>query len=395
MIYDAIIIGASIAGLHCALKLSQNGWKVKVIDRKEKIGIPVCCGEATGNIRELQRFFPVSPRWISRMLSGMSIHVNTNTPFTKEIEDFGVILNRDIFEQDLASQAMNNGAEIELRRNFTGLHYDKKICTGINIDNNDIIQGKIIIGADGVESMVGRCAGITHPLPLSSSFPSVQYTLHTTFDHHDMLHFYIGSHVIPKGYLWVFPKDTTHLSIGAGTYGTHPNKPLVYLDQFINHHFPNAKKKDLICGNAPLALTAHKLSQDNIVVVGDAARQVNPLTVSGIMNALEASDCLSHILVTYGPSISHKQITQYSRRWNLRNTIFQHICHVLKEAICTMDDQKLFSLVEISHAVFSKPIDRQKRFHLPLPQLVKITILSFPHLLPQMFSLVKKTTKSC
>src|SRR5664279_3333386 len=76
MQYDAVIVGASLAGLYSDMALAKNGWKVCILDRKSTIGIPVRCGEATGNRRELSRFIPIDESWIASDITGVALHLN-------------------------------------------------------------------------------------------------------------------------------------------------------------------------------------------------------------------------------------------------------------------------------------------------------------------------------
>ena len=45
MTYDAVIVGASLAGLYSGMALARKGWKVCILDRKSTIGIPVRCSK--------------------------------------------------------------------------------------------------------------------------------------------------------------------------------------------------------------------------------------------------------------------------------------------------------------------------------------------------------------
>ncbi|MEM3881718.1 MAG: NAD(P)-binding protein, partial [Candidatus Bathyarchaeia archaeon] len=42
---DAIVIGAGPAGVSCAKRLAENGFSVKVFDKRAEIGAPKRCGE--------------------------------------------------------------------------------------------------------------------------------------------------------------------------------------------------------------------------------------------------------------------------------------------------------------------------------------------------------------
>ncbi len=373
--FDCAVVGASIAGLYTAARLAEHGMKVCVVDRKSRIGEPVRCAEATGNRAELARFVQVDESWISREITGLSAHINNKHSFARDIPQAGVILSRKRFEKALAHRATSSGARIVLNTEVTGFTENKSdyhIRSGSKI----LLSCRILIGADGAESRIGRWAGITRVLRLKDAFSSVQYRLRSDFCNDGHLHFFIGSRIIPDGYLWVFPGDNDEISVGAGTYGPAGSSPkaLTFLDSFLQEQLPDTGREGLISGCVPLALCPKKLHAGRIAVVGDAARQCNPLTAGGIMNALESADLLSASLCRIADP--RRALAHYSRKWSGKPRWEQKVFLALKGAVLESSDEELAATLSQSQKVFSPTIDRTRPFSIPFPALLRLGALS-------------------
>ena len=373
MVYDAVIVGASIAGLYTGMKLSRAGWKVCIIDRRSEIGIPVRCGEATGNRLELSRFIEIDESWIAGDIKGMTFHLNERDPLKIEVKDAGVILHRDRFEKMLAQRAQESGADILLDTSVMGLVRNSHNYRGVTCNGGKEITGKIIIGADGCESKIGRWAGITQSVPIRDAFPAAQYRVKGDFYNDNYLHFFLGSSIIPKGYIWVFSKAKGDISVGAGLYGCNSNTPEVkeLLDSFIDKNIPSAEKSNLITGCVPLSVCPKKLEKNNVVVIGDAARQVNPLNAGGIMNTLEAADLAVQSLLA-------NSRTSYSRKWCKAQRRQQKIFYLIKEVFLDCSDKEIDALVKKMKIDFKRYIDRTKTFTFPIRPLIFLFIVFFP-----------------
>jgi len=380
MNYDAVIVGASIAGLYTGMKLARAGWKICIVDRKKQIGIPVRCGEATGNRMELSRFVEVDEQWIARDIEGLTIHHNEHQPRFLRIKQCCIILHRERFEQALAAKAREYGAEILLGRSVSGLISKNRTFYGVTIDDTSEIAGTVIIGADGCESKIGRWAGITEPLPLKDAFSSVQYRLKSDFCNDGYMHFFIGSALIPQGYLWVFPKSDTEVSIGAGTYaiGADSSKAKRFLDTFIQKNIPSAECDRLITGCVPLSISPKRLVKDNVLVIGDAARQANPLSAGGIMNTLEAADlAVQTLLKTDTKRVFTAVLKNYSTRWKKSQRRQQKVFYLLKELLLDSTDKEIEFVMDRIKGDFEKYVDRSRPFSFPVIPLVRIFFLFF------------------
>ena len=385
MNYDAVIVGASIAGLYTGMKLARAGWKICIIDRKKEIGIPVRCGEATGNRIELSRFVEIDESWIACDLKGMVFHLNETEPVVIDMKDSGVILHRDRFEKMLAQRAKEGGADILLNTSVLSLIRNRHIYTGVKCNNGKEITGKMIIGADGCESKIGRWAGITDSVPLKDAFPAVQYKVVGDFCNDSYLHFFIGSLIIPNGYIWIFPKSDKVITVGAGLYGCNSNSPKLkeLLDAFIERNIPSAESANFIAGCVPSSVCPKKLDKDNVFVIGDAARQVNPLSAGGIMNTLEAADLAVKSLLI-------NNTKNYSRKWNQLQGRQQKIFYLVKEMYLDCSDEEIEKMIRMMKEDFEKYVDRSKTFKFPLIPFLRLIIIFFPKFVKHLTYLIIK-----
>ncbi|MBD3243046.1 MAG: FAD-dependent oxidoreductase [Chitinivibrionales bacterium] len=390
--YDAIVVGASVAGLYTSRRLAAAGWHVCVLDKRAEIGGPVRCGEASGNRAELSRFVDISDDWIAVDLAGLAVHVGNETSMVRDIPDTGVVLHRGRLEQCLADAARKHGSEIRLRCRAVSLQSPAGTEPGVVLADGSVVRGRLIVGADGPESLIGRCAGITTPLPLAHSYSAAQYRVSTDAFNDARLHFFVGRDVVENGYVWAFPKSDGEISVGAGLYGGTGTSGLtakMYLDRFLDCRLPKARRHMLISGCAPLAVCPRRLHAGSVVVVGDAARQVNPLTAGGIMNALEAAEMLCSRLCSAGPSGDiGAAVRGYSRAWSGRPRREQKVFELLQRVYLGCDDDGLVRLLDRADRAFGGLADRSRPFRWPALELGRLFAMVLPHAWPHLHVLV-------
>lgn len=381
MTYDAVIVGASIAGLSAGLHLSRAGWSVCIIDRRHEVGVPVRCGEATGNRAELSRFLDMDPSWIACDITGMAAHVNGSRIAQMSVADTGVMLHRDRFEQGLARLARASGATVMLDTPVTGLFRNGTGWGGVVCENGARIRASYIVGADGAESYVGRWAGMVGPLRPGEIVSAVQYRMQSGFCNDGLLHFFLGRDAIPCGYLWVFPKGNGCVSVGGGMYNRSAGQASVlrYVDRFIESHMGvRPQRETLITGAIPVVLSPRKLTKDNIVLVGDAARQVNPFSAGGIMNALEAADSAARYLVALRSAGTRRSADTYSASWNRRQRRQHKVFLYLREIWFSLADEQLPPLLKTAAAAADGVFDRTKPFRIPVRPFLRFLLAVLP-----------------
>ena len=290
--YDIIVVGAGPAGSLTARTATEYGAKVLILEEHEQAGTPVYCAEGLslkGIIESgLEPVEPLIAQKITKIKvivpSGKTVEITH-----KEIE--GYVLNREYYDKALADKAEEAGAVMMNRTKALGVIKKDGVVVGVKAERDGEIfelRAALVVGADGHASVIRRSAG------LKRYFDDYGVTAQWTvtgimLEEHDASEIYIGS-IVPGAYVWVFPKSKTVANIGLGIR-TDKSKPAIQvLDDFIANdpRFRDGKKERKTGGICPSTGTLDKIVDDGLMLVGDAAGMVVPLSGAGIHTSIEA-----------------------------------------------------------------------------------------------------------
>ncbi|MBP9005089.1 MAG: NAD(P)/FAD-dependent oxidoreductase [Candidatus Marinimicrobia bacterium] len=290
--YDVIVVGGGPAGSTAARFAKTATNTVALFERDREIGIPVRCAEAT-SIPDLERFVKIDPRWVATTITKARLISPSDQKVWLNLPNDGVILNRRLFDNGLAEIAATQGVEIFTKANVYKIVSDGEQHWEVfvrHLDRDYIVKSKIIIAADGVESRIARFAGIRTQTVLKDIESCAQVLLGNLDVVENQIDFYFSSRWAPGGYAWVFPKGNRTANVGLGVNGAYYKRrsAIEYLDDFINEKFPEAARLTTVAGGVPVAKSLKKIASDGLLIVGDAARQVNPVTGGGILAAITA-----------------------------------------------------------------------------------------------------------
>jgi len=357
MQYDAVVVGSGPAGSVTARFAAEAGAKVLIIERRAEVGVPVLCGE--GVSQKVDNFKVLEgKRWIATKMKGARIFSPNGTVITLSAEyagnETGYVVYRDIFDQELARGAVKKGAELMLNTRAVGLLKKNGKIKGITAQQFDEtldIEADVIVGADGVESRVGRWAGIKTTLKPYDLETCLQYTLSNIDWDSPYCDFFLGKDVAPGGYVWIFPKgkDVANVGIGVLASLSDAGKAKHYLDKFIAAR-PELKKGQplrILTGADPVAEPIQSVA-DNLLLVGDAARQVDPITGGGLMHSIEAGRYAGE---TIGHAVEKQRfdaemLSEYETRWKGAFGKKLHRNYVVKEIMLDMEDKTLDMLAD-------------------------------------------------
>ncbi|MBT3251898.1 MAG: NAD(P)/FAD-dependent oxidoreductase [Candidatus Marinimicrobia bacterium] len=290
--YDVIVVGGGPAGSMAALKAAEGGASVCIMEKDRDIGYPVRCGEAIGELG-LKQFVDIRPNWIAATITEFRLISPNGTKIDTEFSgQKGFILHRRIFDYDLCTMAADAGADVFTKAYVNGLIIENDIVCGIKVNHlgdQKNIYSKIVIAADGLESRVGRWAGLRTQIRMKDMESCMQYTVANVPLKENRIDFYVGQEYAPGGYLWVFPKGPTTANIGMGISGAYSKdvNPKKLLDKFMEKNYPDVSILTSMCGGVPCAKPMKDAVRNGVILVGDAGHQVNPMTGGGIVSAMK------------------------------------------------------------------------------------------------------------
>ncbi|MFZ0452403.1 MAG: NAD(P)/FAD-dependent oxidoreductase [Ignavibacteriaceae bacterium] len=348
--YDIIVVGAGPAGSMAARFAADQGVSVLMLEKDRDVGYPVRCGEAISK-RGVQNFIEPDERWITAHIKKFSLNAPDGTEALIEFDDSGYVLERRIFDYELAKTAANAGAEILTRAYVNGLIIENDKVAGVKYEfhgEQKEIKSKIVVGADGVESRVGRWAGIKTFIDFRDMECCTQITASNIPVDQNTLYFYFGQDYAPGGYFWVFPKGKYIANIGLGVSGMVGKKrsALSFLNQFMGTKYPDAPVLTSIAGGVPSTITLSKISSPGILLAGDAARQVNPLSGGGISSGMIGGSIAGRIAGEAVKMNKPDHIFTYDKEWHDQVGKKHEIYNRLKNGIYNFSDEKFNKIAE-------------------------------------------------
>jgi len=375
--YDVIVVGGGPSGSMAARFAAEQGASVLMLEKDRDIGYPVRCGEAVSHAG-IEEFIEADPKFISTTIDKFSLIAPDGTEVVVPLEQIGYVLERRVFDYELAKQAASRGVQILTRAYVNGLLFEDEKVSGVKFEHmgeQKEIKCKVVIAADGVESRVGRWAGIKTFIDFREMESCVSITAANIDVNENTLFFYFGKEVAPEGYFWIFPKYNKSANIGLGVSGGIGRKQSAqsFLDRFMQKHYPEAPILTKIAGGVPSSITLEKISAPGIILVGDAARQVNPLSGGGIVSGMIGGKIGGTIV---GEAIKNNKLDQiltYDKAWRDRLGKRHEIFDRIKNGIYNFSDEKFNS---IAHAVAKIPMEKRS-----LGNIFKTALLNKPSLL--------------
>lgn len=324
--YDVVVIGAGPAGLMAARKASEGGAKTLLIEKEKRLGEKVCAEAISFSVLETAEIEP-SQNFIKKRINGAYIFApNEDKKVIFSLKDIigyskegGAIIDKPAFLEELASKAIKAGADFAICANAQDIKRNKdKIEVLLSIlGKKTIISTKILIGCDGVNSIIAKKFFKRENY---ETITCLQYRI-TNFElpEYDKIYFYFGSEVAPLGYAWIFPKSENIANVGIGVRNARAKD---YLDKFIENHSSFFSKSKIIeMGAAPVPISGiiEEIFLDNIMLCGDAAGQVIPVTGGGIHSSIAAGKIAGEIAAKSieEKNYSKEMLKEYAEKYNI------------------------------------------------------------------------------
>ncbi len=297
--FDVAVIGAGPGGATASRYLAKKGLKVCMIDKDTFPRDKPCGG---GFSEGLLDEFPYLRKRSDDFLKGVArvgvLHSPNRRIVLKGSVDLALALRTD-FDNVLFESAVEEGVEPLVGTRAKSVRF-RNDYSEVMLKESESIKAQVVIGADGVSSMVARETGLNRRWPSSMitacrvvEVPAKYNEIVDRYTENLNYHFYVNLGGLP-GYGWIFPKRDT-INIGLGIVGTHAQGLPRVFDAFVRH----LKREKLLMQDADLSKakgalvpTGGPLSRSYIercILLGDSVGMVSPITGGGIAYAMRAA----------------------------------------------------------------------------------------------------------
>jgi digeranylgeranylglycerophospholipid reductase len=346
--FDVIVVGAGPGGSVAAERLAQHGLSVLLLDRRAQVGVPSHCA---GIIRResLRAFSMDKGPWVRQCFDEYQLAVPGGGQVSYRTSELGALLVRHEFDQELALRAVRRGAELALRTKVLDVVQTGQRVRGVVVEAPEgrrTISCQWVIAADGVASRVAAMAGIDTEVPLGGLAVAVKAVLDHAGEGVSQCRLHLGRQVAPGGYIWVLPLDPGSADIGAGINPRYAGKKkaLDFVHEFVAQHFPGGTLRHVV-SHALSATPPHReIVYPGLVLVGEAARQTNPLTGAGIYTAMSAGALAAEAIAKALASEvgSDAQAMTYAQAWSERFGGFHQQSLAARQMLDRADDTCLW-----------------------------------------------------
>ncbi|MDD5127920.1 MAG: NAD(P)/FAD-dependent oxidoreductase [Dehalococcoidales bacterium] len=310
--HDVVIIGGGLIGSYSALRLTQAGCRVLVLERKKRIEGKAVCTGIIG--RECAETFAIDRKFILREARGARIF----SPSGKELhiirpETQAYVLDRVALDVALAERAQNAGAEyvLDCAAQNVQISHD---CVEIRVQR----EGKPgVFSARSALVSCGFGSGLTESLCLGKANDFVLGAqAEVAAPGIEEIEVYSGREIAPGFFGWLVPAAPGRARAGLLSRrnpGDYLRRLLGYLQSQGRIAGANVEIK---YGSIPLKPPAVTYGE-RVLVAGDAAGQVKPTTGGGIYYGLLCADFAVATLVSACQSgdFSARGLALYERNW--------------------------------------------------------------------------------
>ena len=318
--FDVVVVGAGPAGSATAIRLARAGARVLLADRARFPRDKPCGGGLTGRaVRELP--VDVTPV-VEDVVRTFEVRLRYRKRFERRSDEPLVLMTqRRRLDAFLAEQAAAAGAVFRDGVTVEGLTVGPD-GAALRVGGSPV-HARVLVGADGVNGRIARAAGlgggIIYGIALEGNGPlrDAQPGRAT-----------VELGVVPGGYGWVFPKDG-HANYGVGGWAAEGPRLREHLWRLCAEHGVDAGTLTDLHGRRLPIRRSNEVARGPVLLVGDAAGLVDPLSGDGIYEALVsarlgAEAILADELCAYAPALDGALGRFATTSWKAKLVLDRH-----------------------------------------------------------------------
>ena len=312
---QVIVVGGGPSGASVAFFLARAGVDVLVLDRahfpRDKTCSEYMSPQASRILAEMSALEAVESSGAAK-LTGMRVHAPNGSMIEgafvanhgfRGFSDRGLAVRRTILDKILLDRARDAGARVEEDTRVTELvRGEHGRITGVmsssTAGRSTERRAKLVIGADGLRTVVGRRLGLTR----KPGWPR-RIALVTHFSGVEGIRDFGEMHVDRDGYCGLANVGGGLTNVAVVVPASRASEIAIdrteFLESWIAERpkiaalFERATRVDPVRATGPFATTARRGWAPGAALVGDAAEFFDPFTGEGIYTALRGGELLA------------------------------------------------------------------------------------------------------
>jgi digeranylgeranylglycerophospholipid reductase len=311
--YDFLVVGGGPGGCRTGRTLAVLGHQVAVLEKNHSVGGPVCC---TGIVsQECRQRFQIPSELILKELNSASVYSPGAKVFHLEREATqAVVLNRGPFNAYMARHAQEAGVDyllghsvIEIRSNPDGI-----VARAETTGKEEYFQARAVVLACGFGSRLPQQLGFSGARKWAVGAQAL-----VDAPQLEEVEVYLGRMTAPGYFAWLVPVGDGTALAGLMTR-EHSD---VRLSAFLSDLEKRGKISGVrgkVCFRG-ITVRPKRSFARGVLLAGDAAGQVKPLTGGGIYFGLLCADLAAETLhaAFEASDFSASKLSDYQKQWKL------------------------------------------------------------------------------
>jgi len=317
---EVLVVGAGPAGTTVAERLARAGHDVLVLEEHGRIGYPVqCAGLVSSRVLALAG----DDRFVRKPVHGATVLAPSLRSISfRSPEPRAFVIDRAGLDIFLAGKAARAGVRFENGTRLDGIEGAPNGTVRARATRTDgtkiEIEARLVVGADGVTSAVARAFRLRRPVEI---LPAFEAEFPVSPGDPDEVQVYLGNRIAPGLFGWWIPDGAGGARVGVAA-SAGPITARAYYDRLVSEvgrylGQPLRNPTSFLVSGIPIG-TVPKTHGPGVLLVGDAAAQVKPLSGGGIFTGMRCAEIAAEVAhaALAGPGPTEAALRPYEERWH-------------------------------------------------------------------------------